>query len=227
MPRRMVSYTNRVTGVQQVDCTITPRSPPRPAMTTYPARAAHSVARCSGQAGGTPCQVDGMANGPSGVQRRQPHRLEPVSLDLRKPGLGARAELAKGVVEDPSASNPEIEKYFPATRFGLRSDTAWCAAFVELVHGEQRQLQSRRRQSSLQPSIGSMGVFCRPPGAWRRRVTFPQVEGSSGHVGFVTVGLTRSDCSPAINRTLQASKRCARRTSGSRTFALYRWLDWK
>jgi uncharacterized protein (TIGR02594 family) len=107
------------------------------------------------------------------------------------PAWLAKALTQLGVREDPAKgrSNPEVDKYFTATQSpGLTDDTAWCAAFVAWCIAQSgdpaasaSNLGSVRAadwvrwgKARSEPIRGTLGV------------TAPLVDGSSGHVGFVT-----------------------------------------
>lgn len=145
----------------------------------------------------------------------------------------ARAELASGVVEDksPGASNPEIEKYFGETGFGpARDDTAWCAAFVSwcMANSGNARVVAGNRRSARAAHWLDWGFSLGRPAHGAVAVTFPQVEGSSGHVGFVTaVATDRIRLLGGNQRNPAGDEAVCEADFGAADIREYRWLDWK
>jgi uncharacterized protein (TIGR02594 family) len=103
----------------------------------------------------------------------------------------AKALTQLGVQEDPAPgrSNPEVDKYFNATRLpGRTDDTAWCAAFVAwcLAESGDPAAAGSNLGSAWAADWLGWGKQRTEPVRGTLGVTVPLAEGASGHVGFVT-----------------------------------------
>ncbi|MFO1037538.1 MAG: TIGR02594 family protein [Geminicoccaceae bacterium] len=104
----------------------------------------------------------------------------------------ARAELAKGVAEDMtrSNSNPEVEKYYAATRLGgaHTDDVPWCAAFVSycMENSGDERVRAANKHSARAADWLSWGEPLEAPVAGCVAVFEPSSPRTSGHVGFIT-----------------------------------------
>jgi uncharacterized protein (TIGR02594 family) len=98
----------------------------------------------------------------------------------------AKEELAKGIREFTSGSNPEIEKYFVDTTLGRQpDDVSWCAAFVSWCIKESNGARSPVVFSARAADWLNNGKGLEGPQYGAIAVTKPLAAGSSGHVGFV------------------------------------------
>ncbi|MCB1741083.1 MAG: TIGR02594 family protein [Gammaproteobacteria bacterium] len=99
----------------------------------------------------------------------------------------ARAELDKGIREDPQGSNPQIEAYFATVGLDRHTDDkAWCAAFVSFcmaTSGNERVVQSNLRSARARDWL-DWGTAITDPTPGALCVTRPLVANSSGHVAF-------------------------------------------
>ena len=141
----------------------------------------------------------------------------------------AKGEQNKDTVERPggAATNPEIDKYFPAVGLGgHHDDTAWCAAFVGYCMSQVAApiVQKTRPWSSFARDWRDWGKPIEGPVVGAVAVTKPLAADTTGHVGFVdSVG---ADGTINLLAGNQGNPNCVCvRPLDKGLFVAFRWLD--
>jgi uncharacterized protein (TIGR02594 family) len=139
----------------------------------------------------------------------------------------AEKELARKISEFPAgSSNPEVEKYFGATTHPPTTDkTPWCAAFVSWCMAESKldAITKANLRSAWAPDWSKWGFSVGRPARGAVALTGPRVDGTPGHMGFVTgeIGDEIKLLSGNWGDKVADAKIPKTQVVG------YRWLDWK
>ncbi|MEO1473564.1 MAG: CHAP domain-containing protein [Pseudomonadota bacterium] len=144
----------------------------------------------------------------------------------------ARAELAKGVVEDkaPGGSNPIIEGYHATTSFGRNSDNhAWCASFVSfcMTESQNADVINKNIRSARAADWKNWGYSTGRPVKGSVGITKPLAAGASGHVGFVVAANGETVTLLGANQTddLGQDSVCEKKFDAI-DFVDFRWIDY-
>jgi uncharacterized protein (TIGR02594 family) len=143
----------------------------------------------------------------------------------------AQQELRSGVTEDkrPGQSNPRIEEYHATTNGGRQPDgTAWCAAFVSfcMKNSGNEVVTKLNLRSAVAADWLKWGKPITEPTWGAVCVLEKLVDGSTGHVGFLTASNETHVTLLAGNQTDADGNKSVNEQQFSKLKVKgYRWLD--